>query len=89
MAQGQLSTLVKARDHIVEQRRLCIEELAKAYERGKTEQMMDLLLKLQSVIDVLDKVRLLASDDAVEQVRNVRDKLAKEYGRHPDDTSDD
>jgi cobalamin biosynthesis protein CobD/CbiB len=86
MVDAPLNDLNKARERMVAERLACIEELAKPYEQGKTEQMMDLLLKFQQVIDILDKVGRVTTDEAIEQAR---EKLAMAYGRHPDDTSDD
>jgi hypothetical protein len=50
------SDLEKAHAQLVEQRRSIIEALAKGYQRGQTENHIDLLLKLQSAIDVLDSL---------------------------------
>ena len=86
MATGPLNTLSNARDHMVAQRLACIEELAKPYQQGKTEQMMDLLLKLQRIIAVLDEVGRVTVDKEIDQAR---EKLATAYGRHEDDTSDE
>ena len=54
------SDLEKAHAQLVEQRRTIIEALAKGYERGQTENHIDLLLKIQSAIEVLDT---LADED--------------------------
>jgi hypothetical protein len=51
----------KARAQLVEQRRSIIEALAKGYQRGQTENHIELLLKIQSGIDVLDA--LMAEDE--------------------------
>jgi hypothetical protein len=50
------SDLEKAHAQLVEQRHSIIEALAKGYQRGQTENHIDLLLKLQSAIDVLDSL---------------------------------
>jgi hypothetical protein len=50
----EASDLEKAHAQLVKQRRTIIEALAKGYERGQTENHIDLLLKLQSAIEVLD-----------------------------------
>jgi hypothetical protein len=50
----------KARAQLVEQRRSIIEALAKGYQRGQTEDRIELLLKIQSAIEVLDT---LADED--------------------------
>jgi hypothetical protein len=50
------SDLEKAHAQLVEQRRSIIEALAKGYQGGQTENHIDLLLKLQSAIDVLDSL---------------------------------
>ena len=47
---------------MVKQRQLVIEALAKGYERGATEDNIDLLLKIQAAIEVLD-----ISDDGEEE----------------------
>jgi hypothetical protein len=52
--------LTKARAQLVKQRRSIIEALAKGYERGQTENHIDLLLKYQAAIEVLD---ILADED--------------------------
>jgi hypothetical protein len=46
--------LKKAHAQLVQQRRSIIEALAKGYVRGQTEDHIDLLLKIQSAIEVLD-----------------------------------
>jgi hypothetical protein len=46
--------LKKAHAQLVKQRRSIIEALAKGYERGQTENHIDLLLKIQAAIEVLD-----------------------------------
>jgi hypothetical protein len=50
----QRTQIVKARLELAEQRRSIIEVLAKGYERGRTENDIELLVKIQSAIDVLD-----------------------------------
>jgi hypothetical protein len=50
----QRTQIVKARLELAEQRRSIIEALAKGYERGRTENDIELLVKIQSAIDVLD-----------------------------------
>jgi hypothetical protein len=44
----------KAREQLAKQRQLVIEALAKGYEQGATQDNIDLLLKIQAAIDVLD-----------------------------------
>ena len=44
----------KAHAQLVKQRRSFIEALAKGYERGQTENHIDLLLKIQAAVEVLD-----------------------------------
>jgi len=51
----------KARAQLVKQRQVVIEQLAKGYEKGTTENDLELLLKLQAAIDLLD-----ISDDELE-----------------------
>ena len=46
----------KAREQLVAQRASIIEALAKGYQRGQTENYIELLPKVQSAIDVLDSV---------------------------------
>ena len=55
--------LKKAHAQLVKQRRSIIESLAKGYERGQTENHIDLLLKIQAAIEVLDT---LADEDEEE-----------------------
>jgi hypothetical protein len=55
--------LKKAHAQLVKQRRSIIEALAKGYERGQTENHIDLLLKFQAAIEVLDT---LADEDEEE-----------------------
>jgi hypothetical protein len=57
----------KAREQLVRQRQLVIEALAKGYERGGTEDNIDLLLKIQAAIDVLDTSDDEEQDDADEE----------------------
>jgi hypothetical protein len=52
--------LKKAHAQLVKQRRSIIEALAKGYERGQTEDHIDLLLKIHAAIEVLDT---LADED--------------------------
>jgi hypothetical protein len=52
--------LTKAHAQLVKQRRAIIEVLAKGYERGQTESQIDLLLKIQAAVEVLDT---LADED--------------------------
>jgi hypothetical protein len=54
----QTAQIAKARLELVEQRRSIIEALAKGYERGQTENHIELLLKIQSAIDVLDAMEI-------------------------------
>jgi hypothetical protein len=56
----------KARAQLVEQRRLIIEALAKGYQRGPTENHIELLLKIQSGIDVLDTL-MVEDEDELEE----------------------
>ncbi len=48
------SDLEKTHVQLVEQRRTIIEALAKGYKRGQTEINIEMLLKIQAVIEVLD-----------------------------------
>jgi hypothetical protein len=57
----EASNIEKARAQLVEQRDSIIEALAKAYQAGQTESHIELLLKIQSGIDVLDS--LTAEDE--------------------------
>ena len=56
----EVDDLKKAHAQLVKQRRSIIEALAKGYERGQTEDHIDLLLKIQAAIEVLDT---LADED--------------------------
>ena len=56
----EVDDLKKAHAQLVKQRRSIIEALAKGYERGQTENHIDLLLKIQAAIEVLDT---LADED--------------------------
>ena len=49
----EATDLDKAHAQLVEQRSSIIEALAKGYQRGQTENHIELLLKIQSAIDVL------------------------------------
>jgi hypothetical protein len=44
----------QARAHLVIQRQSLIEQLAKGFVSGESERHVDLLLKIQAAIDVLD-----------------------------------
>jgi hypothetical protein len=44
----------QARAHLVSQRQSLIEQLAKGFVTGESEHQVDLLLKIQAAIDVLD-----------------------------------
>jgi hypothetical protein len=44
----------QARAHLVSQRQSLIEHLAKGFVTGESEHQVDLLLKIQAAIDVLD-----------------------------------
>ena len=59
----EASDLEKAHAQLVKQRRSIIEALAKGYERGQTESHIDLLLKIQSAIEVLDTLADEDEDD--------------------------
>jgi hypothetical protein len=63
LAMTEASDLDKARAQLVEQRRSIIEALAKGYQRGQTESHIELLLKIQSAIDVLDTLMAEYEDD--------------------------
>jgi hypothetical protein len=57
------SNIEKARAQLVEQRDSIIEALAKGYQAGQTENHIELLLKIQSGIDVLDSLMAEAEDE--------------------------
>jgi hypothetical protein len=57
----EASNIEKARAQLVEQMGSIIEALARGYQAGQTESHIELLLKLQSGIDVLDS--LMAEDE--------------------------
>ena len=59
----QRTQIVKARLELAEQRRSIIEALAKGYERGRTENDIELLVKIQSAIDVLDALEFEEEED--------------------------
>ena len=59
----EASDLEKAHAQLVKQRRTIIEALAKGYERGQTEINIEMLLKIQAAIEVLDT---LADEDEEE-----------------------
>jgi hypothetical protein len=59
----EASDLEKAHAQLLKQRRSIIEALAKGYERGQTENHIDLLLKIQSAIEVLDTLADEEEDD--------------------------
>jgi hypothetical protein len=55
---SQTMQIGKARLELAKQRRSIIEVLAKGYERGQTENHIELLVKIQSAIEILDAVEL-------------------------------
>jgi hypothetical protein len=65
--------LKMAHAQLVKQRHSIIEALAKGYERGQTEDHIDLLLKIQAAIEVLDTLAdeevldMLADEDEDEE----------------------
>jgi hypothetical protein len=59
----QRTQIVKARLELAEQRRSIVEALAKGYERGRTENDIELLVKIQSAIDVLDALEFEEEED--------------------------
>ena len=63
----QRAQIGKARLALVEQRRSIIEAMAKGYERGQTETHIELLVKIQSAIEVLDAVELEDEDEEEEE----------------------
>jgi hypothetical protein len=65
-AMTEAADIEKARAQLVEQRRLIIEALAKGYQRGPTENHIELLLKIQSGIDVLDTL-MVEDEDELEE----------------------
>jgi hypothetical protein len=52
---------------LAELRRSIIEALAKGYERGTTENQIELLVKIQSAIEVLDAVELEDEEEEEEE----------------------
>jgi hypothetical protein len=63
----QRTQIVKARLELAEQRRSIIEALAKGYERGRTENDIELLVKIQSAIDVLDALEFEEEEEEDEE----------------------
>jgi hypothetical protein len=57
----------KAREQLVKQRQLVVEALAEGYKQGATENSIDLLVKIQAAIDVLDISDDEDMDDADEE----------------------
>jgi hypothetical protein len=57
----------KAREQLVTQRTSIIEALAKGYQSGQTENHTELLLKIQTAIDVLDSVMAEEEDEEDEE----------------------
>lgn len=57
------SDVEKAHAQLVEQRRLIIEALAKGGQQSQTEHNIELFLKIQSAIDVLDTLMAEAEDE--------------------------
>jgi len=57
------NNLEKAHANLVEQRRSIIEALAKGYQSGQTENHIELLLKIQNGIDVLDTLMAEAEEE--------------------------
>jgi hypothetical protein len=56
----------EARDQLVEQRRLLIRAIAAGHSRAQMEAHLDMIVKLQSAIDVIDRV----SDEGGAAVRS-------------------
>ena len=59
----EASDFDKAHAQLVKQRGSIIEALAKGYQPGQTENHIELLLKIQSAIDVLDTLKAEYEDD--------------------------
>ena len=57
MATNDAKNWEQARAQLVKQRRTIIEALAKGYTKGRTENHIDLLVKIQAGIDALDKTK--------------------------------
>jgi hypothetical protein len=63
MAKDDMSVWEKARQQLVIQRQSVIEALAKGDQPGQTANHIDLLLKIQAAIDVLDSAEDEGLDD--------------------------
>jgi hypothetical protein len=50
-----IGKLIEARAQSVKERREVAQSLAQAYKRGKSENMQEVFIKLQSVIEAIDR----------------------------------
>jgi hypothetical protein len=57
MAQNNTKNWEAARTQLVEQRQTIIDALAKGYSKQRSENPIDLLIKIQAGIDALDKAK--------------------------------
>jgi hypothetical protein len=55
MAEVYAEPLSAARERLLEERRGLAGELAKPYERGKTEQLRERFIAVQATIDAIDR----------------------------------
>jgi len=53
MTQDHVRTFAKARDQLLAQRRSLAEALAGGYKKGRTENQIDRIVKIQAAIDVI------------------------------------
>jgi hypothetical protein len=80
MAQNNTKNWESARTHLVEQRQTIIDALAKGYAKGQSEKHIELLIKIQTGIDALDK----AKDEIFRSVPQDRSKERARYAPEDD-----
>jgi hypothetical protein len=71
----EIDTLTKAREQLVLQRRTIADALAGGYNRGATENQIELLVKYQNAIDAIDRAledEQLAEPDDPDQASSSR-----------------
>jgi hypothetical protein len=55
MSEANAEDLVNARAKLVEERRACAKTIAGPYKRGETENALQRIVELQTVIDAIDR----------------------------------
>ncbi len=62
MEQDPRREIIEARRQLVAQRQLIIKGLSHGYTRGQSEAHIDMLIKVQSAIDIIDRVSKEAAE---------------------------